>query len=576
MSTPDNSIDDAVTAIESKDYERAESILFLLNNVPATRSLRSLFLYAQVLEVRGRRAPTDQLMELADHLHTTKVEKAYFVSELATLIFQRRSRTLQDLEKAAEYLKHALKLGCHPNAKALLNNLCRICFEIGDYQNLSKYSKQLGTFPDCRVRAGLALAHSCLRLHDTDKGKAYLDGVLESVENIGEADLSWLFELLILFRRHTDAQNLLDKIRGGKYRSTTLDRLQAQVWFAEHRVGDALTILTNSFCDSDAHDIRTRIKMLFMRGCCLDETGNYSGAFATFLAANQTTRRLYGISKTPELRANYENFDYATLPLSREPESLPYVPTFMIGFPRSGTTLLETVLDTQDDFLTFSETQGIQKAIKSLRSWGMDYPRDLGLLSENQIRDLRSTYFDHNSQFNHQDRHCSFVIDKLPLNILHIPFILVLFPSAKFLLSLRHPLDACLSCFQQIFEMTSEMSHFTDLEDTFKRYAGVMSQFESFRASLKFPLLTVRYEELVANFDQVMAEVFRFLGHEPTDEYKDFHLLSNRKPVITPSSQQVTREIYKSSCDRWRNYANELKDYAPLLEDVVIRYGYTT
>ena len=195
----------------------------------------------------------------------------------------------------------------------------------------------------------------------------------------------------------------------------------------------------------------------------------------------------------------------------------------MIGFPRSGTTLLESVLDTQDDIHTHSETQGIQKAISLLRSWGMRYPQDLGSLTVNQIRDLRSIYFDHNKHLDPQNMRYSLVVDKLPLNILHVPLILALFPSAKFLLSLRHPFDVCLSCFQQNFEISNEMAHFTDLEDTFRRYATVMSQFEKFRSSLKFPLLIVRYEEMVADFDKAVMNVFEFLGHEPGIEYKDFH-----------------------------------------------------
>jgi tetratricopeptide (TPR) repeat protein len=576
MPPQENSIDDAVAAVARKDYERAESILTLLNDVPATRSLRSLFLYAQLLETQGRIAPAERLMDLASHLDTDDVEEAYFASEMATLIFRRRSHTSQDLELVAKYLKQSLSLGCHPNPDALLNNLCRVYFELGDYANLSKYAERLYSYPDHRIRAGLLLAHSCLRMHDSAGGNACLDGVLESLENVSEVDLPWFFELLIFFRRYADAQNVLDTLRVKRHPNAALDWPQAQVWFATHRIDDALTILTDRFCNSEVHDIKTRMKMHFMRGRCLDGTGNYIEAFEAFLAMNAMTRRLHGISRAPEFSANYETFDYAALPIHPEPQSMPFVPTFMIGFPRSGTTLLETVLDTQDEILTLSETQGIQQAIKVLRTWGMNYPQDLCLLSENQVQDLRSTYFDHNSHIYPHDKQYSLVIDKLPLNILHIPLILALFPSAKFLLSLRHPYDVCISCFQQTFEMNSEMAHFTNLEDTFKHYADVMNQFENFRSSLSFPLLIVRYEELVADFDEVVAKVFEFLGHEPTPGYKEFHLLADRKPVLTPSTLQVTRGVYTSSCERWRNYADEIEAFTPLVGEFVARYGYTT
>jgi len=311
-----------------------------------------------------------------------------------------------------------------------------------------------------------------------------------------------------------------------------------------------------------------------MRGRCLDERENYAEAFDAFRATNDMMRRVHGISGTPDPGPSYVDFDYTALPKYPEPESIPFVPTFMIGFPRSGTTLLETVLDTQDDILTLSETEGISKAIALFRSWGMTYPQDICRLSEDQVQLLRSTYFDHNNHLYSSDKPYPLVIDKLPLYILHIPLILTLFPGAKFLMSLRNPLDVCVSCFQQIFAINRQMAHFTDLEDTFKRYATVMGQFENFRSNLEFPLLIVRYEDLVAKFDAVMIEVFDFLGLRPSDTYKNFHVLGNRKPVLTPSNTQVNREVYKSSCDRWRNYADELEEHIPLVEDFVVRYGY--
>lgn len=569
-----NTIDDAVAAVAKMDYQIAESILSQLNDSPSTRSLHSLFLYAQVLEAQGRLAPTEQLVDLAGHVDTNEAEQAHFYSEMATLVFRRSSHSTQELESVARYLKHSLDLGCNPNPEFLLSNLCRAYSELRDYKNLSIFAEQLFSFPDFRVRASLLLAHSCLRLNDNDKGNSYLDSALSSVDNIGEVDLSSLFDLLLSFRRNDDAHELIDTLRGVQHRSITVDRLEAQLAFAEHRIDDALTILTDSFCRSDVHDNKTRIMLFFMRGRCLDEGENHSEAFAAFRATNEMTRRLHGISGTPDPGPSYKDFDYASLPEYPEPESTPFVPTFMIGFPRSGTTLLETVLDTQDDILTLSETEGISKAITLLRSWGMSYPQDICRLSEDQVQLLRSAYFDHNSHLYSSDKPYSLVIDKLPLYILHIPLILTLFPNAKFLMSLRHPMDVCLSCFQQMFEINKQMAHFTDLEDTFKRYARVMGQFEEFRASLEFPMLTVRYEDLVGKFDAVIIEVFDFLGLRPSDAYKDFHVLGSRKPVLTPSNIQVNREIYKSSCERWRNYANELEEYLPLVEDFVARYGY--
>jgi tetratricopeptide (TPR) repeat protein len=572
MSAPEDSIDAAIAAISSNNYGRAEAVLSAINDDDERRILRSLHLYAQVLEAQGRDAPLDTLTELARRSARDKTEEAFFYGEMATLMFQRKRERGRRLDKAAEFLEHAIALGSHPNEEMLLNNLCRAYYEIGNHEKLVECAGKLLEHPDSRTRAGLAGAHGSLRLQAYDTGARFLDGVLEHVDRVDPAEVPWFVELLLLYRRTEEAQDVVDGLEDGRLQPVKLDWLQAQIWFARHRFEATLSLLTEEFCRSDAHDSAARSRAFFMRGRCLDEAGDYAGAHAAFEAMNGEVRQRYRITAPPGPRFAYEDFDYGSLPLHTPSGALPYSPVFLIGFPRSGTTLLEALLDSRDDILTLSETRNLASARSYLREWNMAYPGDLGSLSPAQLDELRAVYFVHNSHLVPEGSQFATVIDKLPLNILHVPLIRTMFPHSKFLLSLRHPLDVALSCFQQNFEMTVEMAHFTRLEDALRRYDQVMSQFAVFCDRLDLPVLAVRYEELVADLASVMQTVDDFLGLDSGHRYEDFYAVRRRKPVLTPSNSQVSRELYESSSQRWRNYADQLLPHAALVESWIDRY----
>jgi tetratricopeptide (TPR) repeat protein len=199
---------------------------------------------------------------------------------------------------------------------------------------------------------------------------------------------------------------------------------------------------------------------------------------------------------------------------------------------------------------------------------------DLPTLSQTEVRHLRKAYFEYTENYVADIENAAIIVDKLPLNILHIPFVQVLFPGTKFLFSLRHPIDVCLSCFQQNFLMTDAMSYFTSLDETFARYRDVMELLDRYRATLNPEILTVRYENLVTDLDGVASEIFAFLDYEPDKKYRDFHKVGKEQIIRMRSRSQVTQRLYDSSCDRWKNYADELEPYIPIVQEFIDKYGY--
>ena len=289
---------------------------------------------------------------------------------------------------------------------------------------------------------------------------------------------------------------------------------------------------------------------------------------------NRTAQTEYSPVESSDHVRRYLDLKSLQLPRFDPVGPMPYVPTFMIGFPRSGTTLLETILDTQPGIRTLSEADAITAVRRQIGAMGKSYPEDLHLLTADEVNRLRDIYFDHNRAYIETGERVAVLIDKLPLNIIHVPLIQVLFPEARFILSLRHPADACLSCFQQDFLMNNEMIHFTDLKSCFLRYRDVMGLFERYRSNLKLSVYTVRYEELVTDLAGVAEGLFAFLGVKPDLRYREFHTINKDRLVATPSRSQVSRPLYRSSQNRWMNYRQEISPLLFIIQEFLDRYGY--
>lgn len=167
------------------------------------------------------------------------------------------------------------------------------------------------------------------------------------------------------------------------------------------------------------------------------------------------------------------------------------------------------------------------------------------------------------------------IIDKMPLNLVHVPIIAAVFPEAKIILALRHPADSCLSCFMQDFELNSAMMNFTRMATTVQLYDLVMDLWQRCEAHLDLNVQRVRYENLVADLRAEVSPVLEFLGLEWDEAVSDpaAHALA-RGTIRTPSYSQVTQPIYSSATDRWRRYAPFIADDLPVLEKHIAYFGY--
>ena len=252
-------------------------------------------------------------------------------------------------------------------------------------------------------------------------------------------------------------------------------------------------------------------------------------------------------------------------------------PLFFVGFPRSGTTLLEQILEQHPKIVSSREYPFIDKLIVNLplkTESGEGYPYFLDNLDEEHVRTLRLAYRTLASSQIEELSDDSILLDKLPLNIVYLPFIARLFPKSKILVALRDPRDVCLSCYQQAFGLNSAMANFLDLETTGKLYADVMGLWIRFRSVLGLNWMEYRYEDLVDNFDSVTHRIFDFLELEYPEKAGDYYKRAKRN-ILTPSYHDVSKPIYTHAKARWRYYKKHLEPLDEILAPFVEAFQYS-
>ncbi len=249
-------------------------------------------------------------------------------------------------------------------------------------------------------------------------------------------------------------------------------------------------------------------------------------------------------------------------------------PVFVIGFPRSGTTLLEQMLDAHPDFRSMDERGYIYQLIERMEHAGQRYPDDLAELTQIEADQLRAVYWKLVDRTLPDLGQCR-LIDKNPLNMLCMPMILRLFPDARIILCLRHPCDVLLSCGMQPFRSPAFMVLCSSLQRLARGYADAFEQCCRHLEVFKPHVLQWRYETVVEDFEDAVMRLGKFIGVEDASPFAAFAEHARAKRFIaTPSYAQVIQPVHRSSVGRWRNYRERFEPVIPVLRPWLERFGY--
>jgi tetratricopeptide (TPR) repeat protein len=318
-------------------------------------------------------------------------------------------------------------------------------------------------------------------------------------------------------------------------------------------------------------------------GDSLDAQSRPAEAFAAYGACNEALDRLYADRYSDE-RA----LDYARVMLRyferAKPEAWKSRPAvgpdfsgvsghvFVLGFPRSGTTLLEVILEGHSRVVSVEEQELFADSVQQF----MRRPEDLdGLLRATPpaLDAARAAYWRRVAQLG-VDVAGKVFVDKHPLNTLKLPLIARLFPGAKILLACRDPRDIVLSCFRHRFRMSAPIYELLSIEGAARYYDAVMQLMVRFNATLALDICLVRHEDLVTEFAREMKRVCAFLGLEWDPAMADFALRTQRRAVLTPSTAQLVRGLNTEGVGQWRRYRDQLAPVLPVLKPWVERFYY--
>jgi tetratricopeptide (TPR) repeat protein len=248
-------------------------------------------------------------------------------------------------------------------------------------------------------------------------------------------------------------------------------------------------------------------------------------------------------------------------------------PSFLVGFPRSGTTLLDAILRSHPGISVVEEKPmvgAMSRAFK--RGYAIE---NLNGLSEAGALELRAAYFNELKRHLYQNGGGKLVVDKYPLNIVHVGLIHRVFPDAKFILALRHPCDCVLSCFIQTFKLNEAMMSFLSLEQSAALYAAVMELWAAYRGKLNLDVHVLKYEDLVQDLEVTCRPLIRFLGLEWDDNLHNYQKTAlERGSINTPSYSQIIQPLYKQASGRWSNYRKQMEPVLPVLKPWIEAFGY--
>jgi len=383
-------------------------------------------------------------------------------------------------------------------------------------------------------------------------------------------------------RQIDDAWDLLKKLEVNiPEGSVNLCMTRAVLHRREKNLDDALAALNKAKPDETSQNAAYH----YEKGEVLDKLGRYDEAFASFSKANQTIlefgKKKYGeqqsLDMANRLKAFFNRDRVNQLPKGQRGEHEKATPIFIVGYPRSGTTMVEQIMSSLDGVSAGDELHfmwNIVGAAPKMLNSSLFYPECFADLwfGDNQaaLETFRDFYLKNVYQLGILEDDTKFFTDKMPLNETNLGMISLIFPEAPVVHLIRHPLDVVLSNYFN--DLTHGNCQSYDLTTSATHYALIRDLLDHYLKEMDINYLPVRYEDIVQNPEMKCREITDFIGLEWDDKCLDFH--KNKRYARTASYAQVTENLYDSSVFRHLNYVDHIQEILPILEPAIKRLGY--
>jgi tetratricopeptide (TPR) repeat protein len=475
-------------------------------------------------------------------------------------------KDLGKLDEAVACYRNALKI--KPGAADAHNNLGTALKDLGKPDEaIESYRRAI------ELRPGYAEAHT--NLGNVQKDIGLYDDALLNYRKALEIDVGCdeamlgISHICMINGEMNEAELMVKKALGIKP-----DNLEARFLLAnikKTQAGDdnlaaLLAVEEKALSGVAPLSDRTIISLHFALGKCLDDLGEHDRAFPHFSAGCKLRRATLRYD-AEQVAQNFKDvmriFDRATIERLRGGGYASQVPVFVLGMPRSGTTLTEQIIASHPEVYGAGELPDIPRIAQREVAGTKGFPGNILALDHDGLAKWGDDYVTGLRKHAPDARH---ITDKLPDNFWFLGLIHVMLPKAKIIHVNRNPVDTCLSCFTKLSSRGLEQSY--DLAELGRYYADYARLMDHWRDVLPAgAFLDVQYEDIVADQEAQARRMIDFCGLEWNDACINFH--KHKRSVNTASVTQVRRPIYKSSVERWRPYEKYLGPLLDALGDLV-------
>lgn len=497
------------------------------------------------------------------------------------------------LDEATSLLNVVIK--SKPDHIEALKNLGKISTDQGNFELAIQCYSQVDKLQPNNIETLFILARNLHNINAIDESKNLFKKCLDLTDKTTEIYIS-LSEIELQENNYSNAEDFLTKALETDPTSITARTRQANLWYRQGKTDQAFERITQLInegnitsgvlvvyslickhfnkCDEVIDLIKTllidddkaniqdkmpqheRVSLQYRLGNIINAKGQYSEAFNCFKDANDSILVNYNAeAQTQYINDIIKQYSIDNLSIIQHSDNSSTQPVFIIGMPRSGTSLVEQIIDSHPDVFGGGEMNSISNIAHKRIPQKINqkpYPAYATELSKEILNEMSQEYLDGINKISNNAYH---VTDKMPQNFLQLGLINQLFPNAKIIHCKRHPLDVIVSIYFQYFSKLHSYSfNLENIAHYYSEYERLMNHWNN---NLQSPMLEVNYSELVDDFENKCHEIIDFIGLEWNEQCLNFH--ESERTVVTASFDQVRSPIYSSSINRWKHYEEFLQ-----------------
>jgi tetratricopeptide (TPR) repeat protein len=489
-----------------------------------------------------------------------------------------------DFAGAVEVLHRAHRLD--PANDKILVDLGAACAKAYDFAAAQRWFDEAVRISATPIPALNAVGHAWLEVRNFEAAQPCFERILQEKQAPAIAYIR-LSEIYIRRRRIEEAAQVAERAMracgpddGVLLARANVHRQMGQLDLAE-KLFHILLARTNG-------DPRVRAFAGYELAALHDHKGNYDRAMSALLDAKALMRQGTAPTlkimqqKQAHMKEMAQGATASAVQRWRKTGAAELQPArklaLLCGHARSGTTLLEYVIDAHPGVISAEESMVFHN--KAYFPLGKAASNNAGFIASldwfppRTMRQIRAEYFRGIESLLGEGVGDRLLLDKNPANTFDVPAIACIFPENRFVTMLRDPRDVCLSCFMQPVHILPDTAAWLSLEETIHHYTLIMGLWAAWKPCLGELALEVRYEDLVDNLESSARRVLDFLGLGWDDRVMRFHEHASSKVVRSPTFAEVTKPLYRASVGRWKKYQKYLEPHLGKLAPILRAFGY--